>query len=153
MGFRLSTGLRNAMMKDKGFKEAMDSGIIEVFTGPQPASADAAETGTKLLRITKDHAAFVGGNATNGLVFATDPTSGALSKNSDSWEGLGLVEGVAGWYRFYANAYGTGLSTTAVRFDGVCSGSGSQFRMSTTNIKVGVPVSIDTAVYTMPAGS
>lgn len=153
MAFRLSTGLRNAMMKDNGFKEAMDTGIIEVYSGAQPASADAAETGTKLLRITKDSGAFVAGVATNGLVFETDPEAGTIAKSSDVWSGVGLADGIAGWYRFYSNAYGTGSSTSAVRFDGSCATANSQFNMSTTTIKTGVPVTVDTCAYTMPAGA
>lgn len=153
MAFRLSTGLRNALMKTSGFKEAMETGIIEVYSGAQPASADAAETGTKLLRVTKASGAFVAGAATNGLTFETDPVAGVLSKSSDVWSGVGIADGVAGWYRFYSNAYGTGSSTSAVRFDGSCATANSQFNMSTTTIKTGAPVTVDTAAYTMPAGA
>lgn len=153
MGLRLSTGMRNAMMKSKGFKEALDTGIIEIYSGPQPVDADAAETGTKLMRITKASGAFVAGQATNGLLFATDPVAGVISKSADVWSGVGLVDGVAGWYRFYDNAYGTGLSSSAIRIDGPCAAGGAPFSMSTTNIRVGVTATVDTADYTMPAGS
>lgn len=48
MTIRLSTGLRNALTGFLGFQGAMNRGVIKVFTGSQPATADAAETGTLL---------------------------------------------------------------------------------------------------------
>jgi hypothetical protein len=63
---------------------------------------------------------------------------------------VGLATGVAGWYRFYANDYITGASTSAIRFDGQCASSGSQFNMSSTNIASGAPVTIDSCQYTFP---
>lgn len=53
MTIRLSTGLRNMLAGSLGFNGAMNHGFIKIFSGTQPASADAAETGTLLGIITK----------------------------------------------------------------------------------------------------
>ena len=48
MTVRLSTGARNGMAGRLGFAAMFNRGTIKVFSGAQPASADAAETGTLL---------------------------------------------------------------------------------------------------------
>lgn len=125
--------------------------VIDVYSGSQPADADTVESGTKLLTITLSSGAFTGGSAANGLNFG-DVASGVLSKQSDeTWSGAGLANGTAGWYRVYDNSYTTGASTSAIRFDGSVSTSGSQFNMSNTAISVGGTTTIDTVELTLPA--
>jgi hypothetical protein len=150
MSLKLSTGLRNAIMGTDGFKGALEDGVIDVYTGTQPTDADAAETGTKLMRITVASGAFTSGVATNGLSFAAAAVSGVISKASEVWSGVGLATGTAGWYRFYANTVVTGASTSAVRLDGACAVSGSQLNMSSTSIATGATVTVDSAAYTLP---
>lgn len=48
MTLRLSTGLRNAMAGGIGLGSIFNRGYIKIFSGSQPANADAAETGTLL---------------------------------------------------------------------------------------------------------
>jgi len=125
--------------------------VIDVYSGSQPADADTAEAGTKLITITVDSGAFSSGSADNGLNFGA-VASGVLSKQSDeTWSGQGLASGTAGWYRVYDNSYTTGASTSAVRFDGSVSTSGSQFNMSNTAISIGGTTTIDTVELTLPA--
>jgi hypothetical protein len=52
MTLRLSTGLRNFVNADGSIKGALQNGKIEIYTGSQPATADAAPTGTLLATIT-----------------------------------------------------------------------------------------------------
>ena len=52
MTIRLSEGLRNLMAQGMGFGRALHNGWIDVRTGSQPATADAAITGTQLGKIT-----------------------------------------------------------------------------------------------------
>jgi hypothetical protein len=151
MSFRPSTGLVKGMMDTSAFKTLMANGIIEVFSGAQPANADAVETGTKLLRITLTSGAFSAGVATNGLEFDTAAVAGVIAKApAEVWSGVGLANGVAGWYRFYANAYVTGASTSAVRYDGACGTAGSQFNMSSTTIATGATTTVDSCTVTLP---
>jgi len=48
MALRLSTALRNAILKGGSVKRSMSNCFLKVYNGSQPASADAAPTGTLL---------------------------------------------------------------------------------------------------------
>ena len=154
MALRLSTGLRNKMMtatNGASFAEAMVDGTMHVYSGAQPTTADSAETGTLLARITLASGAFVSGSAANGLEFG-DASGGAVGKKSgEIWSGVGLANGTAGWFRFYANTVVTGASSVAVRFDGSCGTSGAQCNMGSTSITLDGTVTIDTVNVTLPA--
>lgn len=52
MTLKYSTGARNFMAGYGSFKDAFQNGKIEIYSGSQPASADAAVTGTLLCTIT-----------------------------------------------------------------------------------------------------
>lgn len=154
MALRLSTGLRNKMMTATGgasFAEAMADGTLHIYSGAQPTTADDAETGTLLVRITLSSGAFTSGVATNGIEFG-DATGGAVGKKSgEVWSGVAIASGTAGWFRFYANTVGTGASSSAVRFDGSCGTSGAQCNMGSTTITLDGTVTIDTVNVTLPA--
>ena len=154
MALRLSTGLRTELMGDgsgDSLKALLANGVMELRTGSQPATADLAETGTLLVRITESSGAFTGGVATNGLEFDA-AVAGVLSKAAaETWSGLGLAIGVIGWFRYHGNAYTLGESATAVRFDGTVATAGSQLVLSSTSVVVDIPISITTFSITQPA--
>lgn len=52
MTIRASTGTRNALASSLGLAGAFNKGSIDIYTGTQPATADAATTGTLLGTIT-----------------------------------------------------------------------------------------------------
>ncbi len=54
MALRQSTGLRNFKLRDGAFKMALTNGILKIYTGIQPASADDAPTGTLLVSVTEN---------------------------------------------------------------------------------------------------
>lgn len=104
MALRLSTGLRNKLLGTEGFKSIMQNGVIRIFPGVQPSSADDAEGATQLLEITVSSGTFTPGTATNGLNFA-DPSGGSCAKASgEVWSGAAASTGTAGWFRFYARS-------------------------------------------------
>lgn len=108
-----------------------------------------------LALITLAGGAFTGGVSTNGLNFDS-PADGVLSKPSgDSWQGDGLAAAGTGttatWFRVYANAYTTGASTSAVRYDGAIStASSAELQMTNTTIVEDVPVVITAFNLTIP---
>lgn len=53
MTVRTSTGLRNMVTQGYGYNGALNGGYINIYTGSQPASADAAVTGTLLGTVTQ----------------------------------------------------------------------------------------------------
>jgi len=150
MTIRFSTGLRNNLVGPLGFAGSFDRGVIEVYTGPQPASANNAVTGVLLGVITLASGAFVPGSPDNGLTFDV-PSNGAVTK-SGVWSFVGVAAGTAGWFRLKANAPDSGQSSTAaVRMDGSCATAGADLNISNISVAVGAPNTVDTFVYTQPA--
>lgn len=152
MAERISLG--DAHVSLAALRTAYENGVLAIFGGaPQPASADAAETGTLLCLITVGSGAFTPESPTNGLNFDA-PVDGVLSKAAaETWSGVGLAAAgtgaIATWFRFYDNNYTTGASTTARRFDGAISTSASaELQMSTTTIVEGATVTINTFTRT-----
>ena len=150
MTIRFSTGLRTNLAGDTGFAASFEKGVIEIYTGTQPVSADSAVSGTLLGTVTLASGPFTPGSPTNGLTFA--PAANGVVSKTGTWSFIGIAAGTAGWFRFKANAIDAGgASTTAVRMDGSCATSGANLNLSNTVIAVGAPTTCDTFTYTQPA--
>ena len=154
MALKLSTGLVNNVLDSASFKDSMASGILYIFSGSQPANADAIETpgAVNLLKITLASGAFTSGVTTNGLLW-DDAVLNVISKDvTQVWSGVGIADGTAGWFRFYANTVVQGASTSAVRFDGrvTVTGGGGDLELSSTTIATGATTTITAAAFTMP---
>jgi len=155
MTVRLSTKLRTQLVDDAGFAEIFANGIIDIYTGSQPGSADLAATGTKVGRFTLAGGAFSAGTSTNGLTFGT-AANGAVAK-SGTWSfSAGLATGTAGWFRLKTNA-GADTDTddstnkALARLDGSISTSGADMNLSNVSITTSTPVTVDTFTFTIPA--
>lgn len=117
MTLRVSTGLRAAWMCFAGLQSLMQYGVIDVYTGEQPASADDAPTGTRIARITQDGLTFYPKVAQGGL-FLTTTTPGELVKGG-SWVLKGIATGTAGWFRWKWNGIDPDTYSQAIpRIDG-----------------------------------
>lgn len=150
MTVRLSTALRTALAGTTGFAAVFANGVIEVRTGTQPATADAAVTGTLLGTVTLASGAFTPGTSTNGLTFAA-AAAGAVSK-SGVWSFNGIADGTAGWFRLKGNAVDAGaLSTVLNRLDGSVAVSGADLNLSNIVIAIGAPNTVDSFTFTIPA--
>lgn len=79
MTMRLSTGLRNFLNKEGGFDGAMRNGYIEIFSGAQPASADAAATGTLLCTITNNAGPLTSEVLSTGTLTLTGGAAGSIN--------------------------------------------------------------------------
>ncbi len=155
MSLKLSTGLVNALLDTGSFKTVMDYGVLYLYSGTQPTSADVIETSgaVVLLLVTVASGAFTSGVTTNGLRW-DNATLNVCPKTADVWSGVGIAAGTAGWFRFYANTVVTGASTSAVRFDGRVSstGGGGEIELSSTTIAIGATTVISSATFTIPLG-
>ena len=78
MALRYSTGVRNFLMGYGSFKQAFQNGKLEIYTGSQPATADAAATGTLLCTITAASAARTAEVRASGTVTLTGGASGSV---------------------------------------------------------------------------
>jgi hypothetical protein len=153
MAERLSTGFADAVNAVGSVKTVMNDSVIHIYSGIQPATADAVETGTLLMIVTQDSLAFVPGAPGNGLSMDVS-TLGVLAKTAaETWSGNGLAAAgtgtVAGWFRWYANTVVTGASTTAVRLDGAIGTTTSyEMQLSNTTIVEAGPATFPTFTYT-----
>ena len=152
MSVRLSTGLREKMLGTVGLKGAFANGVLYIYTGAQPATADAAVGGgTLLVKITLASGAFSFGAGANGINFDS-PSGGVISKAAaETWSGIGLANGTAGWFRMMGNATDNlGSSTSLPRLDGTCATVGGDMNMNIA-IVTSAPTTIDVFRFTLNA--
>ena len=68
----------------------------------------------------------------------------------ETWSGVAIADGVAGWFRLYDTNYTQGSSTTACRIDGAVAQSGSQMNLPSTSITTGGTTTIDSVTINFP---
>lgn len=78
MTLRYSTGAANHLAQHGSFKDAFNNGKIEIYSGAQPASADAAPTGTLLCTITASSLARTAEVLAIGTVTLTSGAAGSV---------------------------------------------------------------------------
>lgn len=137
MTIRIVPGLQNNMADQvtSALDEAAPNAIIEIYTGPQPASATDPATGTLLATFTLNTTSF--DPAVAGVInLITTPA--IVTTGADA--------GTAGWAR--ASAAGTTV------FDGSVTGTGGggDFQMSTTTVSNGLDLELTAGTMTMPSG-
>lgn len=152
MAVRFSTGLRDKMLGSESFLTAFTNGVLRIYSGAQPSSADNAATGTLLLEVTVGGGTFSHGVATNGLNFDA-PIAGIISKAAvEAWQGTGITAGTAGWARLSGNPLDDGTSsTTLARMDMSVAKTGADLSLSNTAVATGAPQTIDVFTLAMPA--
>jgi len=147
MALKISTGLRDHMLVTGTFKTGVDGGVIRIYDGTVPATADAALSGNNLLCV-------VSLNQTGaGINMGTVPASGVLGKaTAEVVERAGCRTGTASFYRFSGLADAGASSTTEKRLQGTCAAAGGDLNFSSvafvangTNTK-----SIDTYNVVLP---
>lgn len=102
MTLRLSTAVRDHINSAGSLKSAFQDGQIQIYSGAQPASADAAPTGTLLCTITANSAA----RTAEVLATGTVTLSGSAgSVDTLTVDGVSIIDGPV--------AFNTDLATTA----------------------------------------
>jgi hypothetical protein len=136
---QLATATVNAMADavDALVNGGSAAGTIKVYSGSQPANANASITGTLLATFTLDSPAF--GAASGGVI-----TLGAVPLTT-----TGAAAGTATHFRCASGGTG-GVGTV---WDGqvTATGGGGELQLNTTTISVGVSVEITSGTFTMPA--
>lgn len=109
MATLFSTALKNYLAVTGGAKVALNSCEIGIFSGPVPATADAAIDASAVLLCTIS----VGGAGTGGTFSAT-AANGVLSKTStETWQGTVAATGTASFWRMYVPSVGSDNGQTA----------------------------------------
>lgn len=133
-------------------RDVMRNGKLMIYSGVQPATADAAATGTLLGEFTLDGGAWVAGEPGNGINLGV-PAAGVIAKEgTETWKMTGLANGTAGYFRFVANPADNGaLSTVLDRIDGsIGTTTGSDMQLVSTAITLGYIYYINNAIFTFP---
>lgn len=132
MAIKTSTGLAAYLAVTGSMKEAFDGGFIKVYSGSEPATADAAVTGSLLWTISVD------GDGT-GLTFDATAVDRALVKvDADTWGGA-TTAGTCGYWRLSDASDAGILSTTEPRIQGTCGmTAGADMYMSNTTLTTDV---------------
>lgn len=142
---KLSTGLRDHVLAGGSFKDAMDGGVIFVYAGPVPASADADLAGNTLLVVLSNDATGTGVN------FAGAPASGVLGKDSgEIWRGQITATGTPTFFRHAQPADDGSSSTTAIRVQGTVGVLSADMLVGNTNFVAGDYRQIDSYNVGMP---
>lgn len=143
MTAKLSTAMRNHMLETGSVKGAFTTLELRIYSGTEPAGADDAITGTKLVTIKGPSAAALAFDAA---------ASGSLPKAaSQVWSGVAIASGTATHFRLVDTADTDGSSTSAKRIQGKCGTSGAELNMTSTSIANGATQTVDAGSITMPA--
>lgn len=145
MTLKISTGLRNKLMDTGSLKSVMAGGLIKIYSGAEPASADAAVTGTLLCTVSL-------GSSGTGINFDTTAAAGVISKApAETWSGNNVATGTAGYFRHVAAGDDGTSSTTQARIQGSVSTVGADLNLSSIGLVSGAPQAIDYYSATLPA--
>lgn len=126
----------------RSIQDVFNLGQIEIYTGTQPSSADAAPTGTRLVIIK---------SGSNGVTF-DDSASGVLTKAAaETWSGVCEATGTAGWGRVLLADDSDASSTTDPRIDFAIATSGSQMNFSSTSFTNLSTQTVTSFQLTLPA--
>lgn len=106
---------------------AINGGVLRIYSGSQPASPDAAATGTMLAEVSLPSPAF--GAAVAGLITANAIT-GATA----------VAAGTAGWFRILSPG-------GAAMWDGSVGTSGCNLNINTTTLVIGQAISVSSMTY------
>jgi len=141
-----STGLRTKMLDTSPFKTLMNLGSIKIYSGPVPASADEAITGSHTLLSTITVA-----SGATGLSMDATAVAGVLGKApGDVWSGVNAATGTATFYRHVAVGDTGALSTTECRLQGNVAVFGQELNLTSTTLTSGATQTIDFYVVANP---
>lgn len=137
MTIRLPVAIRNTAADTIAARidAGSGAGLVRVYSGSQPASADLAATGVLLATFTLNDPAF-GAAAAGSAILDVTPTPSTT----------GLVADDAGWFRVVD-------STGATVMDGsvTATGGGGDLTMNTITVSVGLTLQLTAGTITMPA--
>ena len=126
MALKLSTGLRNNMLAVAGFKQSMDSSVLRIYAGAEPADADADASGNTLICVV-----YNGNDGSTPLKFEPAAVNGEIQKlNSENWAGTNQASDTATFYRLLKPADVDGASTTEFRTQGSIGTAGQELNLS-----------------------
>lgn len=141
----LSTGLRNKLMDTGSLKSILAGGLIKIYSGTPPTTADAAATGTLLCTISNN-------STGTGINFDTTAAGGVISKAAgETWSGVNAASGTATYFRHVAAGDDGSASTTQARIQGYISTVAADLNLSSTALVSAATQTIDYYSVTIPS--
>lgn len=134
----------------QGLRSAMKGHFMTFYTSTQPANADLAANGIRLVTFT------LNGDGVTGLDY-DDPVAGVITKGTnggvgESWTGTSVAAGTAGWFRCWvAGDNPDNAATVYPRWDGAIGTSGQEINVSNAGVDNGAIQSIPSVSITFPA--
>lgn len=145
MATKFSTGLRNYVLVTGSLKGALDGGKIIIYSGAEPATADAAlGSATPLVTITDNGGA-------GGLTIATTASAGVVSKDATQvWRGTVGTSNTATFFRYVKTGDSGASSTTDIRIQGTVALAGADLNLSSVDLVATAIQSIDYFAIALP---
>ena len=149
MGIQVSTGLRNGLLDSNSFKDALDGGLLYIYSGTPPASVNDALSGNTLLSTIS----LSGGGS--GINFEPNAVAGVLSKAAaETWQGTNAASGTATFFRFCeAGGDPSAASSTEQRIQGSVGVAGADLNLSSVSLTAAATQTIDFFNVTLPAAA
>lgn len=140
-----STGMRVSLAVTGSLKSTLDGGLIRIYSGAEPASADAALGGATLLCEIS-----VGGDGTP-VTFEGSAPLGVLKKSvSENWTGNNVAGGSPSFFRYVLDGDSGDASASAVRFQGSAGPLGSDMYIAQLPLVTGQPQSFSLFELALP---
>ena len=139
-----STGLRDYVQAIGSVRAALANSEIRLYSGPVPASADSALSGSNVLltSITGESGSFN---------FHDESVGGVMPKQLDDLlEGEIVATGTPTFYRHVLPADVGDASTTAIRIQGTVGLAGTDMELSTTLLEAGGVQRLSSHTSVMP---
>lgn len=146
MSAKQSTGLRDHILVTGPMKSGLDGGVIRIYAGTPPATADdALGAGNTLLCTVSNDA------AGTGITMNAAAASGVLGKNSaEIWRGVNAASGLATFYRFASLTDSGLLSTTEKRLQGTVGVANADLIFSSVNFVAAESKRVDNFNVALP---
>lgn len=138
MAFKFSTELRRQQCVVGSLKSILDGGVIRVYSGPVPGSADSGLSGNDLLCEIS-----AGGNGA-GLTFESTASNATLTKSlSEVWQGDNQASGTASFFRFVMPSDTGSPTPSEVRVQGTVGGPASDLTITNAVLALGAPLRLE----------
>lgn len=142
---KVSTGFRVAQAVTGSIKEILDGGLVHLYSGAVPASADAALGGATLLCEIS-----AGGSGTPVTFEPTAPLGVVKKSVSENWTGNNLAGGTPTFFRYVINGDNGSASSSAIRLQGTAGPLGSDMFISALPLVNGAPQAFSVFELTIP---
>ncbi|WP_447593523.1 hypothetical protein [Aquipseudomonas campi] len=145
MGMKISTALAKGVLDTGSFKGMLTGMRLKIYSGTEPATADAALGSAVLLcTITVD-------DAGDALSFEANAVQNVLEKNSSEvWRGTCGATGTASFCRLELSSDTGNSSSTEVRLQGDVGIAGRFLNISSTALTSGAPQAIESLAIALP---